>query len=261
MSIQLTTIKRLFARSLNRCAMPRCPSPIVLNGIAVGEICHIKARNKKGPRYDPALTASEKDSYANLLLLCRTCHKRIDSDAKTFTAALLSDIKSMHEKGGGLEVTDQVIRDAELLFRKVKNTKTVRANAKGHGVAIAIGGDNHGAVNITHTTVKKASKSKYPNNSIGADANMAGYIDYLFGLGIDYWNGVATMTPGRLGKKIKDKFRLKARTRHHLPVQRFPELVDFIVLSILIPSPAGKRHMRNGTKLCRTFEEWQHGEM
>jgi hypothetical protein len=117
MSIQITTIKRLFAKSSNRCAMPRCPSPIILNGTPVGEICHIKARNKRGPRYDPTLTADDKDSYVNLLLLCRTCHKLIDSEAKTFTAALLSDIKSKHEAGGDLEIADQVIRNAELLWR------------------------------------------------------------------------------------------------------------------------------------------------
>jgi hypothetical protein len=262
MSAQLTTIKRLYAKSCNRCAMPKCLSPIILNGIPVGEICHIKARNKKGPRYDPTLSAEEKDGYSNLLLLCRTCHKLVDSDKKTFTADLLADIKSMHEAGGGLEITpQQVARDAELLLQAHNRHHTASANASGQGVAIAVGGDNLAPITVNQVKAEKPIKSKYPSNSIGADANMAGYVDYLFGLAVDYWKSIPEMTPGRLGKKIKNKFRLKTRTRHHLPVQRFQELVDFIIEAILMPSPVGKRHARNATKLCRTFDEWRHGEM
>lgn len=261
MSIQLTTIKRLFAKSSNRCAMPKCPASIITDGIPVGEICHIKARNKKGPRYDPTITAREKDSYDNLLLLCRTCHKVVDSKPQTFTVPLLLEIKSIHEANGSIEITPQLSRDAELLLRHISIPKSVTAHASGHGVAIAIEGDNHAPVTITQTTARRAAATKYPSNAIGADANMAGYIDYLFGLGVDYWKGVPLMSPGRLGKKIKDKFRLKSRTRHHLPVQRFHELVDFIVSAILTPSPAGKRHIGRGTKLCRSFDEWRYGTL
>ena len=74
MSIQLTTIKRLYARSSNQCAFPKCTAPIIVDGIQTGEICHIKARRKNGPRYDATLSTTDRDSYANLLLLCRTCH-------------------------------------------------------------------------------------------------------------------------------------------------------------------------------------------
>jgi hypothetical protein len=82
---------------------------------------------------------------------------------------------------------------------------------------------------------------------------MGGYIDYLFGLGVDYWSGVDAMNPGQLGKKIKNRFRLKAKTRNHLSVDRFRELAEFIINDILVPSPVGKRHIRNGTKLCRSL--------
>jgi len=68
---------------------------------------------------------------------------------------------------------------------------------------------------------------------------MCGYIDYLFGLGVDYWMGVDAMNPGRLGMMIKNRFRLKAKTRNHISVDRFQELAEFIVNNILAPSPAG----------------------
>ena len=259
MSIQSTTIKRLYAKSGNQCAMPKCTSPIILGNTQVGEICHIKARSKKGPRYDASLTQAQKDAYANLLLLCRTCHKQVDFDPKTYSADLLAEIKEIHERHGATEITAKMARESELLLPTKQRRGETVASAHGESAAVAIGGDNHGDITINQTRPGKASK--YPPNSIGADANFAGYVDYLFGLAIDYWAGVPGMTPGRLGKKIKTRFRLKTRTRHHLPVQRFTELVEFLIRDLLKPSPAGKRHYRNGTRLCRTFDEWRHGEM
>jgi hypothetical protein len=47
------TVKRLFAFSKNQCAFPDCTIPIVeASGVVTGIICHIKARNRGGPRYD-----------------------------------------------------------------------------------------------------------------------------------------------------------------------------------------------------------------
>ena len=260
MSVTLPVLKRLYAKSNNRCAMPKCAAPIIVQEIPVGEICHIKARNKKGPRYDATLSAKEKDDYSNLLLLCRTCHKLIDSDQKKYTTECLADIKIVHERNGGLEITAEVARHAALLLAKAKSGNKATASASGHGIALAFGRDNHGSINISQE-IKAPIKSKYPRNSIGADANLGGYVDYLFGLGIDYWKSVDAMPPGRLGRKIKTKFHLKTRTRQYIGVHRFQELVDFIIAEILAPSPVGKAHRKNGTRLCRTFDEWCHGKM
>ena len=260
MSVTLPVLKRLYTKSNNRCAMPKCTAPIIVQEVPVGEICHIKARNKKGPRYDVTLSAKEKDDYSNLLLLCRTCHKLIDSNQKTYTAECLADIKIVHEKDGGLEITAEVARHAALLLAVTKSSSKATASASDHGIALAIGRDNHGPIHINQE-IKAPIKSKYPRNSIGADANLGGYVDYLFGLGIDYWKGVDAMPPGRLGRKIKTKFHLKTRTRQYIGVHRFQELVDFIIDEILAPSPVGKAHRKNGTRLCRTFDEWCHGKM
>lgn len=260
MTVQLSTIKRLYAKSSNRCALPKCNAPIIVNGIPVGEICHIRARRKKGPRYDPSLTAQDKDAYANLLLLCRTCHKLIDSDPGAYTPELLSEIKQKHEAAGNCEITPEIVRDAALLLGAKKHQRQTSAKASGQGIAIAVGGDVYAPISVGRKA-RPQQTSKYPSNAIGADANMAGYIEYLFGLAVDYWKNIEAMTPGRLGKKIKRKFRLKTRTRYHIPVDRFQELVHFIIIELLAPSPAGKRHIRNGTKLCRTFLEWRQGPM
>ncbi len=261
MSIKLITIKRLYAKSSNQCAFPKCPSPIIVEGIVVGDICHIRARRKNGPRYDATLSIAERDGYDNLLLLCKTCHKLIDSDPIRYHPEALSRIKHQHEERGFYEITPQLAHEAQLIAESVTNKPTVSARASGQGVSIAINGDVKAPITVNQQAAQKPSASKYPKNSIGADANMAGYVDYLFDLGVDYWKNTPNMTPGRLGKKIKTKFRLKTRTRNHISVERFQELVDFIVLKILIPSPVGKKHAREGSRLYRTFSEWRYGPM
>ena len=257
MSYKDKDLKRLFARSQNQCAMPKCKAPIVVGDTVVGEICHIKARRKNGPRYDPVLTLAQRNSYENLLLLCRTCHTLIDADKKTYTAELLGEIKSVQKAQGVMELNSKDRKAALLLIESLKKGNRSEASAKDGGIAVSIGGNNNGSVTINQGRSSTTAKSRYPANSIGADANLAGYIDYLFGLAVDYWAGVPRMDAGRLGKKIKTRFRLKLRTRNHLAVDRFEELSSFIIREMLAPSPVGKRHQRNGTRLCRTFEEWR----
>jgi hypothetical protein len=232
MSYSDLTIKRLFVKSQNQCAMSQCNSPILIGDTVVGEICHIRARRKNGPRYDPSLTLKQRNDFSNLILLCGTCHKRVDASPAIFTAELLTDLKAIQSK-----------------------TKTT-ATVSGSGVAVSIGRDNFGKITIQQSSTNKQQNSKYPNNSIGADANFSGYIEYLVDLANQYWAGVQNMSPGRIGSKIKRKFRLGKRTRLHLGVQRFDELVKFLISEILTPSPVGKKHTRNGTRLCRSFEEW-----
>lgn len=254
-------IKRLFARSQNRCAMPDCSGPIVIGDTVVGEICHIRAKNKKGPRFDASLSPSARNEYDNLLLLCRTCHKLVDSKTNIYTINMLSRIKSIQDREGGLELDANGQKNARLLFESLSPRRKVSAAARDHGIAIAVGGDNFGSIHVTSSVSRKSKASRYPPNSIGADANLCGYIDYLFGLGVDYWKGVEKMSPGRLGKMIKKRFRLKQKTRNHLSVDRFEEMAAFIISDILEPSPVGKRHRRQGTKLCRTFSEYRSGSL
>jgi hypothetical protein len=261
MSYSDVTIKRLFTRSQNQCAMPKCTSPILIGNTVVGEICHIRARRKNGPRFEPVLTAAQRDEYPNLILLCATCHKWVDSEPQTFTVDLLADIKAIHEAKGDLEVTPEIKRQSVILFQHLAPKRKVTAQASGSGVAVAVGGDNHGKIIINQPAPKKAPKSKYPANSIGADANFSGYIEYLEELAYEYWESVEAMTPGRIGLKVKRHFRLGKRTRLHLGVQRFHDLVEFLTEEVLAPSPVGKRHRKNGTKLCRTFEEWCTGPL
>lgn len=101
MSYTDATLKKLFALSGNVCAFPGCPAPIVDDdsGIVVGEICHIKGKSPKGPRYDESQSDEERNGYDNLLLMCDPHNKIVDhKDTRDdYPPERLSQFKVDHE--------------------------------------------------------------------------------------------------------------------------------------------------------------------
>ena len=93
------TLKRLFAVSANRCAFPRCASAIVDEGTVVGRVCHIKAANLGGPRFDEDQTDEARHGFDNLILLCANHHAVIDDDEDAYTVDRLHAMKRAHEAG------------------------------------------------------------------------------------------------------------------------------------------------------------------
>lgn len=263
MPVSASTMKRLFVKAGNKCAMPKCQSPLLQGEHVLAEICHIRARRKGGARYDATLTATEKDDFKNLILLCPTCHTLIDKNRQTFTSELLLEIKELHERGAEVEITPELSRQAMLVFNKIAGTHTTKATARDNAVAVAIGGDNHAPITIHARGRKEKETRGYPANSIGADANLTNYIEYLCELYVKYMSPLESEAQSwaKIGKHIKTKFRLKKRTRNHLAAERFGDLVEFLVNDKLANTPVGKKHLRQGTKLCRTFDEFRFGEM
>lgn len=136
------TIKRIFALSRNRCAFPGCESQIVeASGSVVGDVCHIRAANRKGPRYDPGQTPEERHAFENLILLCKPHHKRVDDNPATFTVDQLRDIKEMHERHGDIELSQEGARLAGCLYASL--VPRVRA---GRGAQVMV--DSPGGVQI-----------------------------------------------------------------------------------------------------------------
>ena len=94
----ITDIKRLFARSSNRCAFPKCRAPMAVNDDTLtGEVCHIKGARPGSARYEVGQTDVESHAYANLLLMCPTHHTVIDDDEEAYTVERLRKIKATHE--------------------------------------------------------------------------------------------------------------------------------------------------------------------
>jgi hypothetical protein len=174
------TVKRLFALSANRCAFPECGRAIVQpDGIVTGEICHVAAINKKGPRYDPNLSEEETHSFENLMLLCEHHHKIVDGDTKTYTTELLRGIKAMHEKNGNIELSLEDDRRADQLLRSYFSIQASR-NAK---VMV----NSPGALQADKITIitrkKHVSQAPHPD-AIAADLSRRNYVKYL----IDRYN-------------------------------------------------------------------------
>lgn len=115
------TIKRLFALSGNLCAFPECSLPIVeSSGTITGEICHIRAQNDGGPRFDKAQMDKERHGFGNLVLLCRRHHKIVDAEPDIFSVEALEDIKRIREEEMGRpeKATDAFF--AKILLRDLR---------------------------------------------------------------------------------------------------------------------------------------------
>lgn len=114
------TIKLLFGSAGGRCSM--CKTKIVLNatendGVAqIGEIAHIIGSSEYGPRGDGNFPEDKLDDYENLILLCPSCHKKIDKQPNSYSPSGLHEIKSNHEKwvDEQLEVSNLEISSKEL---------------------------------------------------------------------------------------------------------------------------------------------------
>ena len=108
------TIKKLFAHSGNICAFPNCDEEIIdKDGNVIGEICHIEAAERNGPRYNPNQTDDERKAVDNLVLLCGKHNKIIDNDANQYTVDYLKQIKKVHESRNNrneIEITNTLLR-------------------------------------------------------------------------------------------------------------------------------------------------------
>src|SRR5579864_4359568 len=97
------TLKLLWGRAAGRCAMAECRVELFAEATAydpvvvIGEIAHVAAAADDGPRAAPELTATQRNDYQNLILLCQNCHARIDGQTGYYTVARLEDIKQAHE--------------------------------------------------------------------------------------------------------------------------------------------------------------------
>ena len=112
------TIKRLFALSGNCCAFPRCAEMIVevSTGTVLGEVCHIKAANPAGPRFDPQQSAAERHGYDNLILMCAKHHTVIDDDEESYTVERLLGMKAHHESTNATPIADDIAAKATRLL-------------------------------------------------------------------------------------------------------------------------------------------------
>lgn len=95
--------KILCAKSGNRCALPNCRTILVEDATKtdgaslIAEAAHIKGENPGSARYDASMTDEERNCCKNRILLCPSCHTKIDKQQNAYPVELLQRYKTEHE--------------------------------------------------------------------------------------------------------------------------------------------------------------------
>jgi hypothetical protein len=119
----------LFMNSGGVCAFPGCPKKLVENptkkddAAIIGEIAHIVADSRQGPRGNDPLRKADRGKHPNLILLCREHHKIIDSQVNTYSVAVLRQMKHDHEtRVANLLLVKSPEPPAQLKHEKIQST-------------------------------------------------------------------------------------------------------------------------------------------
>lgn len=106
MAISLRAQKTLWGRAAGRCSYPGCRMDVFFDEAEagdpslVGENCHMVSEADQGPRADPTMPQAQRDSYPNLILLCRNHHRIVDDPAngeRDYPIERLQEMKRAHE--------------------------------------------------------------------------------------------------------------------------------------------------------------------
>jgi hypothetical protein len=133
------TVKRLYARSGNRCAFPKCTIDIVQGDTLVGEVCHIKAARPGGPRYDKSQTAAGRHGDANLIILCGVHHTVVDADEEAYTVDRLLKMKIDHEQNTAPLAEARAASGTQLLINQSVSAINQSGGITAHTVNIYAG--------------------------------------------------------------------------------------------------------------------------
>lgn len=92
---------RLFSDAAGHCQHPDCLQPLFPAEMGgdkhIAEMAHVIPHGEKGPRHEERPDGEfEADSFENLLLLCPTCHTKIDKNSPAYNRATLLMWKSNH---------------------------------------------------------------------------------------------------------------------------------------------------------------------
>ncbi|HEY3853670.1 MAG TPA: hypothetical protein VGO67_04670 [Verrucomicrobiae bacterium] len=219
----------------------------------MGEVCHIRAQNAGGPRFDSKQTEEKRHSFENLILLCSVHHRVVDDQLGTYSVELLSDMKEMHERDGDIELSMEAARMAQKLIEQSQITINAASNAQ-----VMMG--SPGGIQA-HQVVIKTSKKRAPNilptqGAIGHNLDKRNYTLHL----IERYNDFQKWDSSKQGKgkyiiihrAIKTEFGAKWDL---VPEPQFPRLVDYLQRRIL-NSKLGRIKNSRGEKCFSTWEEW-----
>lgn len=102
MAISSLTKRLLLAKSGGYCQNPECNTNLysffetgrITN---IEELAHIIGQQENGPRGNVSMSASERDEYDNLIILCPNCHTKVDKNPEIYSTKTLRLWKTEHE--------------------------------------------------------------------------------------------------------------------------------------------------------------------
>lgn len=105
------TLIRLFAKSGNQCGFPNCTHEVFSEDTLVAQVCHIRAAQEGGERFDTSMDNEERRGIENLIILCHKHHK-ITDDVNLYPVSVLREMKRKHEERQNKELK---IKEYQLL--------------------------------------------------------------------------------------------------------------------------------------------------
>lgn len=247
------TIKRLFALSGNICAYPGCVLPIIESaGTITGEICHIRAKNPRGPRFDPAQIEKERHAFDNLILLCRHHHKIVDSEPEVYTVEALLEMKAIHEDAAGRSEQAADSFFAKILLNDFRRVSVV--NNSGNVAINSPGAIQAKTVNVR--TTRRAVSVNAPPGTIGADQQASRYVQYL----IKRYNEYASANKqrakkfnyGAVSKNIENRFGSSWKL---LSIEKFDAVCEYLQQRIS-KTIIAKLNTSKGKRSFSTYSEF-----
>ena len=101
-SLDSHTKLQLFADSAGFCQNPECNINLFLSigssDFHIAEMAHIISSSDDGPRSDKKISKEQKGNFSNLIILCPTCHTKIDKSELEFPDSLVLKWKTTHSQ-------------------------------------------------------------------------------------------------------------------------------------------------------------------
>jgi hypothetical protein len=119
----------VFMNSGGICAFPKCGAKLVEDptpeddAAIVGEVAHIIADSRQGPRGRENLSEADRQKHTNLILLCRKHHRIVDLQVNTYSVAVLRQMKVDHEAWVSRQLTKEHHHEPKKLkHEKIQST-------------------------------------------------------------------------------------------------------------------------------------------
>jgi hypothetical protein len=125
MAISDRVKRQLWASSAGVCQNPGCRDDLFksfLDGAitSIDELAHVIARTADGPRGSSHLSLAERDEFANIVVLCPSCHTLVDKAPQQFPPPMLLDWKRRHAEAIKRSLTTPICKDRPELRRAVR---------------------------------------------------------------------------------------------------------------------------------------------